>query len=719
MAIIRIGLRAQLLFSASFLLAIPYLAYQYVWELESYLRLGQEQTMVGTARAVATALHERPQLFNSQSAFLSDVRPGKDLYAHKIDSAIRLDGNLQDWQPYDALMIDYSTDNLLNPSSTYQPQSLSFRHMVGQFGEYLYAVFDVTDNSVVYRNQNSLHVDRNDFLQIALLLPDGVFQRFIISPFESQWVNAYLLSDANKAVSLQRKIQGQWAQTEKGYNIELRLPLDYLAGQIAFAISDVDEDSNGQVKYSVGTADPTKSDDLGTVLLPSPQIEQIIKGLEYSNSRVWVVDKHKRVLARSGDIQKVSGFSDQTDKKNEGLWQQFEADWLLPLYYQILTKPPTQFVDDLKDAFALKGRDLDQALRGESSTLWRLSSDNKAVILSASHPIFMEGSVMGAVVVEQTTNGIRTLRNKALEQLFHFILAMVIVGSLSLLMISSRISSRIRTLRNDTEHAIDIHGKITQHLSPSKTQDEIGDLSRTFVNVLTRLAQYNDYLENMAARLSHELRTPVAIVNSSLDLLALDPKADDAGVYIDRARDGIRRLSAILTKMSEATRLEQTIQRCDVETFDLVALLNGCVQGYQIAHADRVFTLKASVARFDIQGSPELFAQMLDKITNNAVEFGVNGSEVFINLVTDSSKVRLFISNKGELLPANMRAELMDSMVSLRSDKQQSTSSGGHIEPHLGLGLYLSKMIADFHHASIDIENQSDLSGVVVSLSFN
>jgi two-component system, OmpR family, sensor histidine kinase ChvG len=58
----RFGIRLKLVFFSSFLFAIPWLGYQYVWELESYLRIGQEQTMVGTARAVATALHERPAL---------------------------------------------------------------------------------------------------------------------------------------------------------------------------------------------------------------------------------------------------------------------------------------------------------------------------------------------------------------------------------------------------------------------------------------------------------------------------------------------------------------------------------------------------------------------------------------------------------------------------------------------------------------------------------
>jgi len=54
-------------FSHHFYSQFRYLGYQYVWELETYLRIGQEQTMVGTARAVATAMHERPKLFDVQS----------------------------------------------------------------------------------------------------------------------------------------------------------------------------------------------------------------------------------------------------------------------------------------------------------------------------------------------------------------------------------------------------------------------------------------------------------------------------------------------------------------------------------------------------------------------------------------------------------------------------------------------------------------------------
>ena len=759
----RISLRVQLLLFSSFLFAIPYLGYQYVWELETYLRVGQEQTMVGTARAVATALHERPQLFANESSFMNDVRPGTDLYAHSIDYPIQLDGNLSDWDEYSSFKLRYAEQNLIDIQQAYRPQSLSFDHMIGRYDKFLYAVFDVTDDSLVFRDRNSLRIDRNDYLQVAMIDIKGEFQRYIVAPMQSGWVNAYLLkadksniqqettqanttqantaqtdtAQANPAQSnpaqsnpaqaaknqarpikamrieperLETKIQGYWQQTDTGYTIELRLPVGMMSSKIAFAITDVDDPKTRFAKYSIGTADPTMPDALGTVLIPSPDIENILKGLKYANARVWVIDKHMRVLAKSGEIQSASGL--QIDAPAEqSFWHSIEHEWLLPLYYKILVKPPADFVDDLDNAFALAGKDIDAALEGTPSSLWRSSADNKAVILSAAHPIYIDEQVMGAVVVEQTTNGIRTLRNQALEKQFHFILAVIVLGTLSLFLLASRISWRIRKLRDETENAIDSSGKIVGDIKASANNDEIGDLSRTFSSVLSKLNQYNSYLENMASRLSHELRTPVAIVNSSLDNLSLESHSPDNQAFIDRAKEGITRLSKILSNMSEATRLEQAIQGSDAEDFRLDELLKGCIEGYRLAYSTRQFVFESELGNIFIKGAPELFAQMLDKIVANAVEFSAENSVIRLALKGSANTFRIHISNQGPLLPENMQKELLDSMISVR--KEQNSQ-----QPHLGLGLYIAKMIALYHHASIDIDNQTDESGVVVTLRF-
>ena len=714
---LRFSIRLQLLVLSLFLFAIPWLGYKYVWELEQYLRVGQEQTMIGTARAVATALHERPALFDSQSAYLQNVRPGTDLYAPPIDVPIQLDGRLQEWQAVSPLIQSYDSHNVVTWFAERDMSvTLSVEHMVGRYDQYFYAMFAVTDDQVVFRAPNSLSVDRSDHLLIGMLDARDTLQRYIISPYDSGWVNAYQLDDNPgrfRAVDNALDIQGRWERTSTGYNVELRFPITMTSGALAFAIVDVDDPVSRTKQYAVGTANPNQSDDLGTVVTPSPEIERILSGLRYADSRVWVIDKHKRVLARSGSIHSSLGLNaGSTESNNQDWWQYVEQQWLLPLYYQILTRPPGDFVDELADAYALAGKDINHALNGQPDSLWRLTPDNKAVILSAAYPIYIGDSVMGAVVVEQTTHGIRTLRNRALEQLFHVILAVMLLGTLGLLMFAHRISSRIRNLRDDTEAVIDPNGKIIGSLTPSKHGDEIGDLSRSFSAVLSRLQQYNSYLENMASRLSHELRTPIAVVRSSLD--TLDEVRDPAQqqVFLSRAQSGIGRLSTILNSMSEATRLEQMISQEDTESFDIVKVVTGCVEGYDHAYPHRQFALKLSCNSAQLNGSPDLIAQMLDKIIANAVEFSPADSVIALHVWQEQRSLKLSITNTGPLLPKGMHEQLTQSMVSVRNEG--NTTDG---PPHLGLGLYIANMIVAFHKGKIALQDLPDKTGVCVVIT--
>jgi two-component system sensor histidine kinase ChvG len=735
---LRFSIRLQLLVLSLFFFAIPYLGYNYVWELEQYLRTGQEQTMIGTARAVATALHERPALFDSESAYLKDVRPGTDLYAPPIPYPIQLDGELNDWQQVDDLLTHYGANEIVERftnlhtndenqgaasvnKGTDKAISLSFEHMVGRYDQFLYAMFNVSDDALLWRQANSLSVERGDHLLIGMQTPAGHLARYVVAPYESGWVNAFKLAESgttNRAVENALIIQGRWQETATGYNIELRFPLSMTSGALAFAIVDVDDPVTRQKRYAIGTANTNNIDELGTVVTPSPEIERILAGLKYADSRVWVIDNHKRVLARAGDIQTASGLNTAKREASENpVWRWVETHWLLPLYYHILTKPPADFVDELEDAYALAGRDIGLALNGQPDSLWRLTPDNKAVVVSAAYPIYIEGAVMGAVVVEQTTNGIRTLRNRALEQLFHVILAVMLLGTLGLLLFASRISNRIRRLRDNTEAIIDANGKIVGKLPIAKEGDEIGDLSRAFSDVLLRLQQYNSYLENMASRLSHELRTPIAVVKSSLDALSqVSAQANtQQDVFVQRAQSGISRLSSILNAMSEATRLEQAIAQEEVTTFNMIDVIKGCVGGYQHAYTDRQFSLSCSQDTAMLKGAPDLIAQMFDKIISNAVDFSQPDNIIDVAVYTKDKRIVLTVSNLGPLLPEGMKKQLVQSMVSVRPESEAAQSAGS---PHLGLGLYIADIIVAFHQGTLALANRDDKRGVIVSVNF-
>ncbi|MCF2862860.1 proteobacterial dedicated sortase system histidine kinase [Pseudoalteromonas sp. Cnat2-41] len=706
MARFGLGLRSKVIVLSCFLFVLPWLGYEYVWEMEKYLRKGQEKTLVGTTRALATALHERPALFENASQFTDKVEKGRDLYAYSIDNAIRLDGELGDWQPYQELMWQYHGQYLSTPTPEHDNADLSFRHMVGKYGNYLYAVFAVRDDTVRYRPKNALGVSRNDHLKIAIKTPQGELTNYIVATREDGWVNAFELPSLQPYT----QIQGYFRRTAQGYNIELRMPLNMLGNKLGFAISDWDDGQ--QQRHLMATSNVHDANRLGTVLLPSPEIKRIIKGMGHSGSRIWVVDKHHRVLAQSGTIQHADGVwaSSLQENEQQGAWQRFEERFLHPLYYKILTRPPSDFLDTLHDVAALEGSHIANALKGKPASNWRLTPDNKAVILSAAYPIWGDDQVLGAVIAEETTNGVRTLRNKALEKLFNVILAVMFIGTITLFFFASRISSRIRRLRDSAEQAIDEQGRVRGTLTLSKDSDEIGDLSRSFANIVNRLGGYTHYLENMSSRLSHELRTPVAVVRSSLENLQMIATEPQQQKYLTRAQEGVNRLNKLITTMSEATRLEQSISTAKKEHYDLQQVVLGCMQGYQFAYPQAHFDINISDAAIPVEGSADFLAQLLDKLINNALEFAYEGSAIGVSLERQAQHAVLKVSNQGPALPADIGEHIFDSMVSVREqDKQQ--------QPHLGLGLYVARLIADYHQAQIKAENLADGNGVVFSLT--
>lgn len=722
----RLGLRGKLLLLSSFLFTIPWFGYQYVWEMEKYLRYGQEQTIIGTARALATAMHERANLFNNQASFLPSVEKGKDLYTYGLSKPIQLDGLNTDWPNFDQKAHYYSHNNQLHLQRTPEQLSLNYTAAVGTYDKYLYLHFNIIDNHVVYRNHNARSIINNDHLELAFITPEGEFQRYILSNKTTGWIDAYRISNTKNSLPIvARNIQGHWRHTSQGYNVELRVPLSDFGDQIAFAVHDVDQPL-GPILSSIGSADPSSPDTLGTILVPSPEIERIVKGMSYTNSSIWVVDQHHRVLAKTGDIKQANGVwnkkaVNQSLETNNSVifntWSKFEKNWLKPLYEKMLTQPPRHFIDQLYDAENLTGEHIASALNGEPMSQWRLSTDQQAVVLSAAYPIYINDKVKGAVIVEETTNGIRTLRNQALEKLFSSILAILLLGAIAFFLFASHISNRIRSLRNQAEIAIDEHGRINGKVKPSKVNDEIGDLSRSFATAVDRLGQYNHYLENMSSRLSHELRTPIAVVRTSLETLAMQTQnpvekqidTHQENPYLIRAQRGIERLSLILTNMNEATRIEQILQNTDKQLFNFTQVINGCIQGYQSIYPKIKFHYTDITQTYQVLGSPEHFVQLLDKVIANAVEF-CSDQAVALSLDINNDRLQLTISNNGDLLPEQMSEQLFDSMVSIR---RKHTND----QPHLGLGLYIARLICQFHQGDITAQNKKDHSGVNIVIT--
>src|SRR5690606_27039059 len=145
-----------------------------------------------------------------------------------------------------------------------------------------------------------------------------------------------------------------------------------------------------------------------------------------------------------------------------------------------------QFVDVLGPEGLAGARDVIAALQGTPATRTRRTQDGRAVVMSAAHPIWRGDEVIGAVIAEETTNAVASMRSAALERLLLITLASFTGVAAFLIAYATRLSLRIRRPRDEAESAIDGRGRITRLGAGSEAGDEIGDLSRSFSAVLER-----------------------------------------------------------------------------------------------------------------------------------------------------------------------------------------------------------------------------------------
>lgn len=200
----------------------------------------------------------------------------------------------------------------------------------------------------------------------------------------------------------------------------------------------------------------------------------------------------------------------------------------------------------------------------------------------------------------------------------------------------------------------------------------------------------------------------MAVVLTSLENLQADPGGPDAEIYLVRAREGVKRLQAMVSALSEATRIEQALEAADRERFDLAALVEDMFRAYSKTHAERRLELSLPDTPCRLVGSPESIAQMLDKLFENAVDFCPPDGLIGLHLERHDQMATLRVSNSGSRLPEGLGEQLFESLVSARS--------GDGKAPHLGLGMYIARVIARHHGGQISARNLPRDNGVEFSV---
>ena len=671
------SLRKQLAIFSLLSLVLPWAGYRYVGEMESVLRNGLERSLLERAQQVAGAL-QRQQWTRELAAGTPDDRDSPDIYARLLATAPVVDGSRADWTIDESLGVDIND---------------SVRFWVGVYASSLYVAVDVHDEQVVFQTRPG-EPPYGDRLVVRLDSAQSQWRVFATAApglVRAQETMPPLLAASG---SFDDRIQAAWLATQNGYSIEMRIPQGLAGDAFGLAVVDVDPASASGFGVELSSSWDAVSNRAGRLVLQSAALSAALQQYADASNRYAVIDRTGWVRAAAGSIG-----GDTIDVGSRSLTSDL-------LRYLLQTEDP-----DYAGLESPPGRVVDPAVSGspdEPVVKWyRGDLDNSSRVV-AGVPLHLDGRTVGSLLLEQTSDSVLTATNQAVMRLLSTTFVASLAALLGMLGFATYLSVRVSRLSAAAGRALGPRGQIETQLPGHAARDEIGALARSFERLLERLNEYTSYLRTLTSKLSHELRTPLAVVSTSLDNLE-QARDEEAKQYLVRLREGANRLDAILGAMSEATRMEQSIRDASASAFDAVAVVNSCAKAYVDVYADYEVVCSGLSSPLYVDGSPELLAQLLDKLVDNAASFSSPGDPIEISMTQRDEVFTLAVANQGPTLPPQMREQLFDSLVSVRD--------GSAGKPHLGLGLYVARLIAEYHGGSIDAQNLPDGSGVEFRIS--
>nr|WP_243748675.1 ATP-binding protein [Pseudomaricurvus alcaniphilus] len=709
-------MRHQLALLSLVVISLPWAGCQFVREADQTLRLSQVAALRATAQAAAASLSADPALVANLAGERWQQSSAQQLYVHRLVVAPVVDGYADDWR---ALPIQART---FSDQADGGGAVLALR--LALQGEHLFIFAEVDDTTPVHHSPASQLLAAGDFLLLRVGAGDSA-QDYVIRSGAPGEVLAFYRDKQGRERS-ESRIRGYWQERVGGYQVELQMARDLLgnAGHLDSA-GHVESPGRGDnigpldkiEQLGVAAVDRTGLADrsgrwLGNIdsaapapplIVPAEPLAAALQAFARADVRLRLVSANQWLLAASGSIGEAGRDSGNRHWPLQRLYRLLLADKYLPE------------LDRPESVGLLQAPEVVAALQGQPTVRWyqwRRQRESRLAV-----PIVSAGEArpVAVLVADQGSSHLDLLALSAFRQLLLYNFLAVGLITLSLLGYSSWLSLRIRRLSKAVRNALDRRGWIKPNFPRSRAADEIGDLSRSCGDLLLRLDDYNDYLRSLAGKLSHELRTPLAVMRSSLENLEHEELPASARTFVDRAGAGAERMAAILAAMSSASRVEESLRQAEKEYFSLAALVREAGAAYQQLyprHQLRV-VIDAAADAAQVYGVPDLLVQLLDKLLENAADFCPAGGEICLQLRDSNRGLILSVSNDGPPLPLRMEGQLFDSLVSVREGGEASDGV------HLGLGLHIVRLIAEFHGAAVVARDRSDASGVSFEVVFS
>ena len=273
---------------------------------------------------------------------------------------------------------------------------------------------------------------------------------------------------------------------------------------------------------------------------------------------------------------------------------------------------------------------------------------------------------------------------------------MALVSGLLGWVVAGRVLAPLRMITATADRISDAN--LHERLAMEGPRDEVRQLADTIDRLLERLEGAFDAQRQFVANAAHELRTPLAMMRTTLDVAIAKPAGvpaqtreldSELRVDLDHA-DGLLENFLILARAQNG-RLDER------DRVALVPMITAALTARAQQIAGKALTVETKLAAVEATGSATLLERMIENLIENAVRHTQPGDSIEIILTAfEGERARLTIDSSGPLLDERAVAQLAKPFKRLSQDR-----TGSH-DSH-GLGLSIVAAIATAHDGTLDL----------------
>ncbi len=218
-------------------------------------------------------------------------------------------------------------------------------------------------------------------------------------------------------------------------------------------------------------------------------------------------------------------------------------------------------------------------------------------------------------------------------------------------------------------------------------------------NALERERAAAKQQREFVAMVSHEFRTPLAIIDSACEILAgpYQITEQQRGKRFGMIRDSVRRMTELMESVLSISKLEGGGLEPKPEPTDLTALLRTAADRMQAACSTHRITVEVAGLPERLNADPRMLDHILNNLLSNAVKYSPGRNRVLVQAVPSGGELLIAVSDEGVGIPPDEIHRLFDKFF------RASTSSG---IAGTGIGLYLADQFVRLHGGRIEVRSE-------------